>query len=106
MLRSHADRSRVVTDEYRRMDVPPNGIQPTVVLLDGFTRGTRRIEHVRGTATLTIQPFSQLSGEDAAALTAEGARLLAFDVAGAQATISRSPTRYERATRVSQRSCS
>ena len=48
------------------------------MLLDGFTNGTWKVTHHRGAATLTINPFKPLSGEDAAALTEEGAWLLAF----------------------------
>ena len=58
---------------------------PSIVLLDGFTNGTWKIEHHRGTATLTITPFTRLSDEDADALSEEGARLLAF--AAADATV-------------------
>ena len=84
LLLSHADRSRVVTDAYRRQDFPPNGIQPSVVLLDGVTGATWKIAREDGRARLTIQPFTRLSPEEADAVTGEGARLLRFVAADAQ----------------------
>lgn len=84
LLLSHADRARVITAAYARQDFPADGPQPAVVLLDGFTAGTWTIARGRGAATLTIRPFARLSGEDTAALTEEGARLLAFVAADAR----------------------
>lgn len=58
LLRSHADRSRVLTDDYRRHSRRPNGIVPAVVLLDGVTNGDWTITHDRDEATLTIRPYT------------------------------------------------
>ncbi|GAA4596899.1 winged helix DNA-binding domain-containing protein [Planotetraspora phitsanulokensis] len=78
LLLSHADRSRVVTDAYRRQDFDPHGPVPRLILLDGFTAGTWTFAEERGKATLVIRPFAKISGEDADALAAEGAALAAF----------------------------
>ncbi len=77
LLLSHADRGRVITDEYRRQDVPPN-VQPSVLLIDGVTAGTWTIERRRGAATLIVRFFAPLSAEDAVAVAGEGASLLAL----------------------------
>jgi len=83
LLLSHADRTRVITEDYHQQGFTMTGPMPRTVLVDGFTNGTWTIEHVRGTATLTVQPFTRLAGKDATALTDEGAALLAFVAAGA-----------------------
>ncbi|HEY8597719.1 MAG TPA: winged helix DNA-binding domain-containing protein [Thermomicrobiales bacterium] len=74
---SHADRARVVTDDYRRQTYPDN-VQPSLVLLDGFTAADWKITRDRDRATLTIRPFIPLTADDSAAIAAEGAQLLAF----------------------------
>ncbi len=78
LLRSHADRSRVLTDDYRRHSRRPNGIVPAVVLLDGVTNGDWTITHDRDEATLTIRPYTRPTDQAIAALTDEGSRLLNF----------------------------
>ena len=83
LLLSHADRSRVITDDYRRQVYPPYGPPPQLVLIDGFTGGDWQVARERDTATLTIRPFIPLSAADTAALAEEGVRLLAFIAADA-----------------------
>ncbi|GAA4562409.1 winged helix DNA-binding domain-containing protein [Planotetraspora kaengkrachanensis] len=78
LLLSHADRSRVVTDAYRRQDFDDHGPVPRLILLDGFTAGTWTFAAERGKATLVIRLFAKTSGEDADALAAEGAALAEF----------------------------
>lgn len=82
LLLSHADRGRVVTDAYRRLDFPANGAQPSILLLDGFTAGTWQVARRRGAATLTVRPFAPISAADEAAVADEGANLLAFVAPG------------------------
>jgi hypothetical protein len=74
---SHADRSRVVTDEYRRQTYPDN-VQPSLILIDGFTSADWKITRERDRTTLTIRPFIPLTAQDSVAITAEGAHLLTF----------------------------
>jgi hypothetical protein len=78
LLLSHADRSRVVTEAYRGLDLDPHGPMPRLVLLDGFTAALWTVEVGRSRATLTVRPFAKLSAQDKSALTSEGDALLAF----------------------------
>jgi len=85
LLLSHADRSRIITEEYHKQGFTMDGPMPSIALVDGFTNATWKIIRSRNTATLTIKPFTRLSRKDTAALTQEGARLLAFAAADADA---------------------
>ncbi|HEX2739073.1 MAG TPA: winged helix DNA-binding domain-containing protein [Rubrobacter sp.] len=78
VLLSHADRTRIIP-EGQRLPLPPGGggVRGTV-LVDGFLRGTWRIQRTRGMVTLEIQPFERLSKEDTDALAEEGERLVRF----------------------------
>lgn len=78
LLLSHADRRRVVTEDYHRQAYDRHGPVPQLLLVDGFTGGDWKITGQRGAAVLTIRPYRPLSGPDAAAVTEEGARLLEF----------------------------
>jgi hypothetical protein len=81
LLLSHADRSRVVTAEATQQDYGDN-IQPSILLVDGFTAGEWKLTRSRGVATLTIRPFTRLSKKDTSPVAAEGARLLDFAAVG------------------------
>ena len=75
-LLSHADRTRVISDEHRRAlfkDPMMRG-----VLLDGFVSGTWKMERTRGKATLLIEPFEPLAKKDRNSLIKEGERLVRF----------------------------
>ena len=85
LLLSHADRTRFITEEYHKQGFTMDGPMPSIALVDGFTNGTWKIIRSRNTATLTIKPFTRLSKKDTNALTEEGARLLAFAAADADA---------------------
>ncbi|WP_231494899.1 winged helix DNA-binding domain-containing protein [Cellulomonas sp. KRMCY2] len=89
---SHADRTRIVTDEHRRRLVTPNGYSPGTVLVDGMVAGTWTIERSReGTgraatraATLVVAPLEPSGSvrEHRAAVLAEAealVRLMADD---------------------------
>jgi hypothetical protein len=82
-LLSHADRRRIVPEEYRRQVTA--GLGGLTLLVDGFARGVARIRRERATARLVVAPFAPLSDDDADAVIAEGARLLAFAAADADA---------------------
>jgi len=84
LLLSHADRTRVVSDEHRRRTMTINGVIPGSVLLDGIFCGQWTIKRQRGAATLIIDPFEPLLQQDRNALADEGARLLAFAAAAAE----------------------
>jgi hypothetical protein len=74
---SHADRTRIVTDEYRKRILGGNtGVR--TFLVDGYIAGTWKISRAKDAATLVIAPFARLSPGDSHAVAEEGARLLAF----------------------------
>jgi hypothetical protein len=79
VLLSHADRSRIISDDHRRVPLfAGNGGVLGTVLVDGFLRGTWRITRHQATATLRIKPFEPLPTPDRTTLAEEGARLLSF----------------------------
>ncbi len=80
LLRSHADRTRVLPEAHRPRLASPNDAPRPTFLVNGFVHGTWKITRGRGAATLAIEPFAPLP--DADALTAEGARLLEFTAPG------------------------
>ncbi|MEU8384874.1 winged helix DNA-binding domain-containing protein [Streptosporangium sp. NPDC048865] len=73
VLLAHADRTRVVSDD-RRGHV----VVDAAVTVDGFVHGLWNIERDGNTATLVVRLLEPLSGQDEAAVTEEGARLLRF----------------------------
>jgi len=78
LLLSHADRSRVITDDFYRHSHRPHGPVPSVVLIDGFTGADWTITRGPDAVTLSIRPYAQLPESVVAELTAEGRRLLEF----------------------------
>ena len=67
---AHADRTRVIADEHRRLIVTGTRF----FLVDGFAAGTWRVED----GVVRTDPFAPLAPADAEALAAEGERLTAF----------------------------
>jgi hypothetical protein len=86
ILLSHADRSRIISDDDRKQLYTLNGIIPGTVLLDGVVRALWKIARAGRASTLTLAPLARLSKRDTAAVIAEGRRLLAAVCAGAGAT--------------------
>lgn len=78
VLVSHADRSRIMSDEYRLAVFAVPGVIPATVLVDGFVRGTWKITWHKGAATLVVRPLAQIPTKDVHALTEEGELLLQF----------------------------
>lgn len=78
LILSHADRTRVIPDDYRKALASKNGMVPATILVNGFVRGTWRIEKGRGAATLVIRPFESLSKQDRDSLSIEGEQLVSF----------------------------
>jgi hypothetical protein len=78
LILSHADRTRVIADEYRRAIASKNGMVPATFLVDGFVRGTWKTERTRGRSTLLIEPFEALAKQDRDDLAEEGERLIWF----------------------------
>jgi hypothetical protein len=81
VLLSHADRTRIVSDDHRKRVIARNAPGFGSILVDGFGRGIWRIERRAGTATLRIEPFEPLRKQDRAVVAEEGARLLGFAAA-------------------------
>src|SRR5215468_8695436 len=75
--------SQLTTDEYHKQSFTMDGPMPCIILIDGFTNGTWKIDRQRRTAILNIKPFRRLSKKETAALTEEGTKLLAFAAADA-----------------------
>ena len=78
LILSHADRTRIVPEDHRRALASKNGMVPATVLVDGFVRGTWRIERTSGKTALMIEPYEPLAQGDRDALTEEGERLVRF----------------------------
>ena len=85
LILSHADRNRVIADEYRKAIASRNGMVPATFLIDGFVQGTWKTERTRGKATLVIEPFEALVKQDRGELAEEGERLIRFIRHGAEA---------------------
>jgi hypothetical protein len=82
LVLAHSVRTRILADEHRGRVVTKNLRVHATLLVDGFVRGTWRIERKRATATLQLDPFEPLSPTDTAALEAEGEALVRFVEAG------------------------
>jgi hypothetical protein len=81
LMVAYTDRTRVMTDDYRKR-VCVGAMVAATVLVDGSVRGTWKLrwDKVRGTetATLSIDLFERLSRADHDAVLAEANRLLDF----------------------------
>jgi len=78
LVLAHADRSRIIADEYRQRIVTKNlQVLPTF-LVDGFVAGTWKTEMTKGTATLTISPFQRLPKATKTQLLEEAESLIRF----------------------------
>ena len=84
LILSHADRTRVISDEHRPKIFLSAARVRATFLVDGFVRGAWKIEKNRCSATLIIEPFEPLADEDRDALSEEGERLLRFVADGAE----------------------
>ncbi|MEU1215003.1 winged helix DNA-binding domain-containing protein [Streptomyces sp. NPDC005791] len=81
ILLSHADRSRIISEERRRHVFTRNGLIRPTFLVDGFVAGMWRIDRERGAARLVLQPFAPLPRAARDELAEEGGRLLSFAAA-------------------------
>jgi hypothetical protein len=83
---SHAERSRIVSEQDRGPLFRANGIIPGSVLVDGFVAAVWKMHRSPTAATVTVKPFRPLSKRHGQSVTAEGRRLLAA-VAGPSAAL-------------------
>ena len=85
LILSHADRTRIIAEDHRRIIASKNGMVPATVLIDGFVRGTWKAERTRRTSALVIEPFEPLPKKGRDTLVEEGERLIQFIGEGAEA---------------------
>lgn len=78
LLLGHKRRTRVISDEDRKVVIRKNGDVTETFLVDGFVAGTWSVTKQRGIATLALKPFIPISRPVAAAIEEEGERLLRF----------------------------
>lgn len=83
LVLSHADRSRVISDDSRKRIATNNLRIPGLFLVDGFVAGKWRVEQKKREAKLVIEPFAPMTRDVRAELLEEGERLLDF-VAGTE----------------------
>jgi hypothetical protein len=72
-LLSHADRTRIIADDYRN-----RAFTRGALLVDGFVRGTWTIAVQRDRATLLVEPFEHLRKRDRRDVAGEGVKLVTF----------------------------
>jgi Winged helix DNA-binding domain len=84
LLLSHADRSRVISDESRRRLQYVVNVTVASVLIDGFVAATWKLIRSSGRATLRVVPMNRLGSAEGAALAAEAAQLLGFIAPGGE----------------------
>ncbi|MFI1213875.1 winged helix DNA-binding domain-containing protein [Streptomyces sp. NPDC020802] len=75
LLLSHADRSRVVSPEYKGRTWQGNQAH-CALLVDGFLEGVWRLEETGDRAVLTIEPFGTLTPRQREEAVEEAARML------------------------------
>ncbi|GAA3112652.1 hypothetical protein GCM10020001_034420 [Nonomuraea salmonea] len=81
LLASHADRTRVISEQDRKRVMTRNGMRATF-LVDGQVTGAWKLHLGKASATLEIDPFRPLATTERAEVEAEGARLLEFAAPG------------------------
>jgi hypothetical protein len=90
ILLSHADRTRVISDEHRkRLFAGKNGVFPGTVLVDGFVAGTWELTGKRAATSMRVRPYVKLKRRVVGEIETEGNRLLelAFGVAEPQVEV-------------------
>src|SRR5215203_2274873 len=78
LLLSHANRTRVISDEHRkRLFSGKNGVFPGTVLVDGFVAGTWELVGKGETSSIRVRPYITLKRDAHDAVVSEANRLLA-----------------------------
>jgi hypothetical protein len=78
ILLSHADRTRVISDEHRkRLFSGKNGVFPGTVLVDGFVAGTWELVGTGEATSLQVLPHTRLKRAAQGEVVSEANRLLA-----------------------------
>lgn len=84
VLLGHADRRRIIPEEFPWRAMLADGRFVNNLLVDGMLRATWWIEHERNRATLAIRPFRKLSKPDRDEVLAEARRILDFGAPDAE----------------------
>lgn len=82
-LLSHADRTRIVSEEDRKRLATPNYVMPGTFLVDGYVSGTWWIDRNKESARISLNPLRPIPEQFRQDLEAEADRLLAFLTDGA-----------------------
>ena len=77
-LLAHADRSRIVADAFRAKVFLPGLRVAATFLVDGFVRGTWKLERAKKTVTLAMTPFTPLAKRERDPVAAEAELLARF----------------------------
>lgn len=83
LLLSHADRTRVISDEHRKRVITINGQVHGTVLVDGYVRGIWK----RDKTEVTVSPFGPLTAAQREEIEAEAVALLAFAEPGKRPSV-------------------
>ncbi|MEE2033702.1 winged helix DNA-binding domain-containing protein [Rhodococcus chondri] len=78
VLLSHADRTRIVSEDVRKRVVAQNGIIRPVVLVGGTVAGNAQVKTLEDAAVLEVTTWRRLTASNRSAIEAEGTRLLRF----------------------------
>lgn len=82
LVLSHADRSRVLSDDDRRRLYSRANVFPGTVLVDGFAAGIWRLARSDRSAAVTVELFRPVPDRDRDAIAAEADSLLGFAATG------------------------
>ncbi|WP_410674533.1 winged helix DNA-binding domain-containing protein [Amycolatopsis sp. cmx-4-68] len=75
---SYADRTRVVSDEYRKRVITPNGLVKGTLLVGGQVCGFWEIKKAKKAAIVELAPFEKLPKRDLAAVESAAGRLVSW----------------------------
>ncbi|HEY3465492.1 MAG TPA: winged helix DNA-binding domain-containing protein [Amycolatopsis sp.] len=84
MILSYADRTRVISDEYRKRVITQNGLVKGTLLAGGTVRGFWELRKDRKAAVVELSPFEKLPKKDLAALESAAGQLLKWAEPGAE----------------------
>lgn len=75
---SYADRTRVISDEHRKVVITQNGLVKGTILVGGMVKGFWEIETVKKAASVVITPFERVPKRDLDTLESSAHRLLTW----------------------------
>ncbi|WP_410597726.1 winged helix DNA-binding domain-containing protein [Amycolatopsis sp. lyj-23] len=81
---SYADRTRVISDAYRKRVISQNGLVKGTLMVDGQVCGWREIKATKKAAVISLSPFEKLPKRVLAALEKSAGELVEWAEAGAE----------------------